>query len=76
MSTGTMSLCHSYPLQSADLTEMVRSKGKLDPTIGRDEGTFRFLLHTHLTHTYVLQKFVGQFKVSCSGTAILYSCYF
>lgn len=61
--------CYSYPLQSVDLTEMARN-GKLDPTIGRDEGACRFFSPTGHTHTYVLQKFAGRFKVSCSDVQL------
>lgn len=44
-------MCRSYLLQSVDLTEMARN-GKLDPTIGRDEGTLSILL-AYPSHSYI-----------------------
>lgn len=45
--------------------------GKLDPTIGRDEGMCRFFSPSPRTHTHALQKSAGQFKVGCFGIALL-----
>jgi hypothetical protein len=53
-----------FGLQSVDLTELAK-QGKLDPTIGREEGTKLFLTPFPLPH-FSLQKFAGLYKVSDS----------
>lgn len=54
--TRDTSLCYSHPFQSVDLTEMARN-GKLDPTIGRDEGACRFFFaepwHSYMRPTEI-----------------------
>ncbi|KAF8141334.1 P-loop containing nucleoside triphosphate hydrolase protein [Boletus edulis] len=47
---------------SVDLTEMARN-GKLDPTIGRDEGACQSFPPTCRTHPCVLQRFAERFKL-------------
>jgi hypothetical protein len=51
-------------LQSVDLTEMAK-EGKLDPTIGRDEGMYMLAIpSSNLIRFYYFQKFEERFKVS------------
>jgi len=54
---------NSWRVQSVDLTEMARN-GKLDPIIGRDEGTREVALRPRpTTLMFSWQKFVVLFKV-------------
>jgi hypothetical protein len=52
-------------MQSVDLTELAR-QGKLDPTIGRDEGAQIVLLDYICTPAYaMMQRSEELFKVRC-----------
>ena len=54
-----------FLLQSVDLTEMAK-EGKLDPTIGRDEGMYVLAIPSSnlLMRFYYFQKFEERFRVS------------